>query len=435
VLQPGQAVTARVGPYIFNGVVAGQQPSFAYAQPDVQPQYALAQQPQYAPVQPQYAYQQPQYAPVQPQYALAQPYAPVQPQYAQPVYTGMPGFQLVDMQPTKQLQRSVPSKTSSKTIDIPFFDAKHEQTASHAALVAEAKSVDAELKRIEQHVQRMNIKRAEEATQRVQAEREALLQQARVRQAKEQRKEEDRRIERRAEQLAAQRMKSQKLTVIPAQSSQLNMYSVGSNGFQAVPQGSAITGTQSGRPFTGTVQSISVAPYSSYPPAGTTTQFRIPSFTPEMELKARIKALQKRLKSVAVDNALFQQQNALEKRISQAEQKILTKTGSPLSYGQVVLRMNLLEKRLARLEKLGVSSPAQIRVVPGSSTMTPDEAAVHAPLQSSSIHGTTGDYYFSGTLAPAVALSDDASSPPGGNANAAPEEWHTTPRMVRPIKL
>jgi hypothetical protein len=153
-----------------------------------------------------------------------------------------------------------------------------------------------------------------------------------------------------------------------------------------------------------------------------------------MELKARIQALQKRLKSVAVDNALFQQQNELEKRISQAEQKILAKTGSPLSYNQVVLRMNLLEKRLARLEKLGASSPAQIRVVPGSPAMTPDEAAEHVPLQSSSIHGTTGDYYFSGTLAPAVALSDDSSSLPDGHANAAPEEWHTTPRMVRAMK-
>ncbi len=181
----------------------------------------------------------------------------------------------------------------------------------------------------------MNIKRAEEATQRVQAERQALLQQARVRKAAERRQDEDRLIEKRAEQLAAQRLKSQQLTVLPAQNSQLSMYSVGAGGLQPVSQGTTITGSQSGRPFTGTVQSIRVAPYSSYPPASSTTQFRIPSFTPQDELKARIAALQKRLKSVAVDNALFQQQNALEKRISDAEQKILAKTGSPLSYNQV----------------------------------------------------------------------------------------------------
>jgi hypothetical protein len=66
--------------------------------------------------------------------------------YAQPVNTGMPGFQLVDIQPPQQLP------SPSKTIDLPFFDAKHPRAASHTALVAEAKSVDKELKRIEQHV-------------------------------------------------------------------------------------------------------------------------------------------------------------------------------------------------------------------------------------------------------------------------------------------
>jgi hypothetical protein len=182
------------------------------------------------------------------------------------------------------------------------------------------------------------------------------------------------------------------------------------------------------------VQSINVAPYSSYPPSGTTTQFRIPSFTPQDELKARIAALQKRLKSVAVDNALFQQQSALEKRISDAEQKILAKTGSPLSYDQVLLRMNLLEKRLARLEKLG-GSAGQIRVVAGGHGVTPDEAAVQQPEQeqAASIHGTTGDYYFSGTLAPAVAPAQDTLA--DGQPGKAKEEWHTTPRMVSAFRL
>jgi hypothetical protein len=90
--------------------------------------------------------------------------------------------------------------------------------------------------------------------------------------------------------------------------------------------------------------------------------------------------------------------------------------------------MNLLEKRLARLEKLGVSSPSRIKVLPASSAITPDEAA--APLQATGIHGTTGDYYFSGTLAPAVALSDEGSAP-SQDGGAPPQEWHTTPRMVR----
>lgn len=415
VLLPGQAVSARVGPYTFNGIVAGQQPSLAYAQPLMQPQYEY--QPEQAEQQP-YAYAEPQ--------MLQQPlYAAVQQPYAQPVSTGMPGFQLVDIQPQQQ-RLPLPSKPKTKPIDIPFFDAKHD-APSHAALVSEAKSVDKELKRIEQHVQLMNIKRAEEATERVQAQRQAALQSARMLRAQARRREEDRLVEQRAEQLVAQRLKNQKLTVLPAQNSRLAMYSVGSNGLQDVSQGTQITGSQSGRPFTGTVQSINVAPYSSYPAAATTTQFRIPSFTPQDELKARIAALQKRLKSVAVDNALFQQQNALEKRISDAEQKILAKTGSPLSYDQVVLRMNLLEKRLARLEKFGASA-AQVRVVPASHGVTPDEAAEEHPLQAASIHGTTGDYFFSGTLAPAVAPAD---SPTLDDARPEPEEWHTTPRMVR----
>jgi hypothetical protein len=207
---------------------------------------------------------------------------------------------------------------------------------------------------------------------------------------------------------------------------------------QPVAQGSQIQGLQGDLPFTGTVQSINVAPYSSYPPSGTTTQFRIPSFTPQDELKARIAALQKRLKSVAVDNALFQQQNALEKRISDAEQKILAKTGSPLSYDQVVLRMNLLEKRLARLEKLG-GSAGQIRVVAGGHGVTPDEAAVRVQQpeqeQAASIHGTTGDYYFSGTLAPAVAPAEAEATLADGQPGKAKEEWHTTPRMVSAFRL
>ena len=421
VLQPGQQVSARVGPYTFTGIVAGQQPSLAYSQPLLQPQYAYQPQPL---LQPQYAYQPPQYA-----------YA--QPAYAQPVNTGMPGFQLVDIQPPVA-QQQLPGPSKTKTIDIPFFDAKkHKQTASHAALVAEAKSVDSELKRIEAHVQLMNIKRAEDATKQVQAEREALLKQARILKAQERRQKEARFIEQRAEQLVAQRMKSQKLTVLPSQSTSLSMYSVGGNGMQPVGQGTQISGVQSGRPFTGTVQSIRVAPYSSYPPGGTTTQFRIPSFTPQDELKARIAALNKRLKSVAIDNALFQQQNALEKRIADAEQKILSKTGSPLSYDQVVLRMNLLEKRLARLEKLGGSSAAQIRVLPGSHDVTPDEAAVqNQPSQATSIRGTTGDYYFSGTLAPAAPPSlDDAQGSDSGYAQPSQEEWHTTPRMVSVFAL
>jgi hypothetical protein len=416
VLLPGQAVTARVGAYTFNGIVQGQQPQLAYAQPLMQPQYEY--QPEQGQQQ-QYAYAEPE--------MLQQPlYAAVQQPYAQPVSTGMPGFQLVDIQPQQQ-RLPLPSTPKTKPIDIPFFDAKHD-APSHAALVSEAKSVDKELKRIEQHVQLMNIKRAEEATARVQAQRQAALQSARMLRAQERRREEDRLVEQRAEQLVAQRLKNQKLTVLPAQSSRLAMYSVGSNGLQAVSQGTQITGSQSGRPFTGTVQSINVAPYSSYPAAATTTQFRIPSFTPQDELKARIAALQKRLKSVAVDNALFQQQNALEKRISDAEQKILAKTGSPLSYDQVVLRMNLLEKRLARLEKFGASSAAQVRVVPASHGVTPDEAAGEHPLQAASIHGTTGDYFFSGTLAPAVAPAD---APTLDDARPEPEEWHTTPRMVR----
>ena len=208
---------------------------------------------------------------------------------------------------------------------------------------------------------------------------------------------------------------------------------MGAGGMQPVSQGSQIQGLQGDRPFTGTVQSINVAPYSSYPPSSSTTQFRIPSFTPQDELKARIAALQKRLKSVAVDNALFQQQNALEKRISDAEQKILAKTGSPLSYDQVVLRMNLLEKRLARLEKMGVAaggSAGQIRVVEGGHGVTPDEAAVRLPEQAASVHGTTGDYYFSGTLAPALAPAEEEATLADGQPGKAKEEWHTTPRMV-----
>jgi len=427
VLQPGQAVSARVGPYTFTGIVAGQQPSLAYSQPPLQPQYAY-QPPQYAYAQQPYGYVQPQMM-QQPQFAPQ--YAPVQQPYAQPVSTGMPGFQLVDIQPPVA-QQQLPSPTKTKTIDIPFFDAKHTETASHASLVEEAKNVDSELKRIEAHVQRMNIKRAEDATKRVQAQRQALLQQARILKAQERRQEQSRLIEQRAEQLVAQRMKSQKLTVLPAESTSLSMYSVGANGMQPVGQGTQISGTQSGQPFTGTVQSIRVAPYSSYPPGGTTTQFRIPSFTPQDELKARIAALNKRLKSVAVDNALFQQQNALEKRIADAEQKILSKTGSPLSYDQVVLRMNLLEKRLARLEKLGGSSASQIRVLPRSRDATPDEVSVqNQPLQAASIHGTTGDYYFSGTLAPAAPASlDDDQGSESDYAQPSQEEWHTTPRMV-----
>jgi len=441
VLQPGQAVSARVGPYTFTGIVAGQQPSLAYSQPPLQPQYAY-QPPQYAYAQQPYGYVQPQMM-QQPQFAPQ--YAPVQQPYAQPVSTGMPGFQLVDIQPPVA-QQQLPSPTKTKTIDIPFFDAKHTETASHASLVEEAKNVDSELKRIEAHVQRMNIKRAEDATKRVQAQRQALLQQARILKAQERRQEkarlseqraerrqeQSRLIEQRAEQLVAQRMKSQKLTVLPAESTSLSMYSVGANGMQPVGQGTQISGTQSGQPFTGTVQSIRVAPYSSYPPGGTTTQFRIPSFTPQDELKARIAALNKRLKSVAVDNALFQQQNALEKRIADAEQKILSKTGSPLSYDQVVLRMNLLEKRLARLEKLGGSSAAQIRVLPRSRDATPDEVSVqNQPLKAASIHGTTGDYYFSGTLAPAAPASlDDDQGSESDYAQPSQEEWHTTPRMV-----
>jgi hypothetical protein len=370
-------------------------------------------------LQPQYVYQPQQYVYQPQQYALAQPQMIEQP-YAQPINTGMPGFQLVDIQPAQT--KRIPSP-KSKTIDIPFFDAKHRQSASHAALVSEAQSVDKELKRIEQHVQLMNIKRAEAATAQVQAQRLALLQQARILKADHLQEEEDRLIEQRAEQLALQRMKRQKLMVLPAPISSL--------GQQPLAQGSPISGFQSGRPFTGTVQSISVAPYSSYPPGDSTTQFRIPSFTPEDELKARIAALQKRLKSVAVDNALFQQQSALEKRISDAEQNILSKTGSPLSYRQVVLRMDLLEKRLARLEKLGSASAPRVRVIPSSSEETPDEATSREELpHASSIHGTTGDYYFSGTLAPAVALADSSAVEEGAEPKRK-EEWHTTPRMVR----
>ncbi len=96
--------------------------------------------------------------------------------------------------------------------------------------------------------------------------------------------------------------------------------------------------------------------------------------------------------------------------------------------------MNLLEKRLARLESLRPSSRSQIRVLPSSSPLTPDEehAQHEEPLQATGIHGTTGDYYFSGTLAPAVALSDahDASAR-DDNSRPTQEEWHTTPRMVR----
>jgi hypothetical protein len=211
---------------------------------------------------------------------------------------------------------------------------------------------------------------------------------------------------------------------------------------QPVAQGSQMQGLQGDRPFTGTVQSINVAPYSSYPPSSSTTQFRIPSFTPQDELKARIAALQKRLKSVAVDKALFQQQNALEKRISDAEQKILAKTGSPLSYDQVVLRMNLLEKRLARVEKMAGKAGAaeggsagQIRVVEGGHGVTPDEAAVRLPEQAASVHGTTGDYYFSGTLAPAVAPAEEEATLADGQPGKAKEEWHTTPRMVSGFRL
>ena len=46
VLLPGQSVSARVGPYTFNGVVAAQQQPLAYSQPVQQQQYAF-QPPQY----------------------------------------------------------------------------------------------------------------------------------------------------------------------------------------------------------------------------------------------------------------------------------------------------------------------------------------------------------------------------------------------------
>ena len=79
-------MSARVGPYVFNGIVAGQQPSLQYSQPLLQAPYSFAQQQQ------PYAYAQPQ--------MLQQPmYEPVLQPYAQPVNTGMPGFQLVDIQP------------------------------------------------------------------------------------------------------------------------------------------------------------------------------------------------------------------------------------------------------------------------------------------------------------------------------------------------
>jgi hypothetical protein len=83
--------------------------------------------------------------------------------------------------------------------------------------------VDQELKRIERHVQLMNIKRAEQATERVQAERKAAQQQQELVRAKQRRQEEARLIEKRAEQLMAQRLKSQRLVVLPAQRTGLSM--------------------------------------------------------------------------------------------------------------------------------------------------------------------------------------------------------------------
>jgi hypothetical protein len=93
VLEPGQAVSARVGPYVFNGIVAGQQPSLQYSQPLLQAPYSFAQQQQ------PYAYAQQPYAYAQPQMLQQPVYEPVLQPYAQPVNTGMPGFQLVDIQP------------------------------------------------------------------------------------------------------------------------------------------------------------------------------------------------------------------------------------------------------------------------------------------------------------------------------------------------
>jgi hypothetical protein len=95
VLQPGQAVSARVGPYIFNGIVAGQQPLLQYSQPLLQAPYAFAQQ------QAPYSFEQQQqpYAYAQPQMLQQPVYEPVQQPYARPVNTGMAGFQLVDIQP------------------------------------------------------------------------------------------------------------------------------------------------------------------------------------------------------------------------------------------------------------------------------------------------------------------------------------------------